>query len=140
VPQVFRRGLLKIIAFKEGRFMAMPHPRVLMIPFGAVVLVSKTGAHATVDIYSTKKAIEKLHPALASLGTVITKNDDLPSSGIYKSIGPPAVIAKKTIKVNKNHKAYMVPKAVKMASKKLVPAGDFSKPMKHGWYYWLEPA
>jgi hypothetical protein len=24
--------------------------------------------------------------------------------------------------------------------KKLVPVGDFDKPMKAGWYYWLEPA
>jgi hypothetical protein len=120
--------------------MAMPHPRVLMIPFGAVILVSKTGAHATIDIYSTKKAIEKLHPALAGLGTVITTNDDLPSTGIYKTSGPPAVIAKKSIKVHKKHKAYMVPKTVKKAAKALVPAGDFTKPMKHGWYYWLEPA
>jgi hypothetical protein len=119
--------------------MSMPHPRVLMIPFGAVILVSKTGAHATVDIYSTKKAIEKLHPALAGLGTVITTNDDLPAVGIYKSTGPPAVIAKKTINVNKKHKAYMVEKAAKKASKKLVPAPDFTKPMKHGWFYWLEP-
>jgi hypothetical protein len=140
MPQVFERDPLKISAFKEGRFMSMPHPRVLMIPFGAVVLLSKTGAHATVDIYSTKKAIEKLHPALAGLGTVISINDDLPAAGIYKSTGPPAVIAKKTIKVLKKHKAYMVEKAVKAAAKKLVPAADFSKPMKHGWYYWLEPA
>ena len=120
--------------------MAMPHPRVLMIPFGAVILVSKAGSHATIDIYSTKKAIEKLHPALVGLGTVITTNDDLSGAGIYKSTGPPAVIAKKTIKVNKKHKAYMVPKTLKAAAKKLVPAADFSKPMKHGWYYWLEPA
>lgn len=120
--------------------MAMPHPRVLMIPFGAVILVSKTGEHATLDIYSTKKAIEKLHPALATLGTVISTNDDLPAPGIYKNTGPPAVIANKTVTVNKKHKAYMVPKAVKTAEKTLVPAGDFTKPMKHGWFYWLEPA
>jgi hypothetical protein len=119
--------------------MSMPHPRVLMIPFGAVILVSKTGAHATLDIYSTKKTIEKLHPALSTLGAVIAANDDLSGLGIYKTTGPPAVIAKATIKIHKKHKAYMVEKAAKKAAKKLVPAGDFAKPMKHGWYYWLEP-
>ena len=110
-----------------------------MIPFGAVILVSKTGAHATVDIYASIKTIEKLHPALSALGTVITTNDDLTGTGFYKSTGPPAVIAKKTIKVHKKHKAYMVEKANKKALKKLVPASDFTKPMKAGYYYWLEP-
>jgi hypothetical protein len=120
--------------------MAMPHPRVLMIPFGAVILVSKSGSHSTVDIYSTKTLIEKLHPALAGLGTVITTNDDLPAAGIFKSSGPPPVIAKRSIKVHKKHKAYMVHKPTKTMSKKLVPSPDFDKPMKTGWYYWLEPA
>jgi hypothetical protein len=34
----------------------------------------------------------------------------------------------------------MVEKAAKKASKKLVPAADFTKPMTDGWFYWLEPA
>lgn len=119
--------------------MAMPHPRVFLIPFGAVVIVSNTGSHSRVDIYSTKTAIEKLHPVFVGLGTVITTNDDLPAAGIYKSAGSPPVIAKKTIKVHKQHKAFMVEKAKQKAPKKLVSASEFDKPMKTGWYYWLEP-
>jgi hypothetical protein len=112
----------------------------MFIPFGVVVMASKSGTHSKVDIYSSKTQIEKLHPALAGLGTVITTNDDLPSSGIYKSSEPPAVIARRSIKVHKKHKAYMVQKSKKKTLKKLVPVGDFDKPMKAGWYYWLEPS
>ena len=120
--------------------MAMPHPRVMMIPFGAVIFVSKAGNHYRVDIHTTKTHIEKLHPALVGLGSVIANNDDLPPSRYYTTAGPPAVIARKTIEVHKTHKAYMVEKADKKALKALVPIADFDKPVKSGWFYWLEPA
>jgi hypothetical protein len=111
----------------------------MLIPFGAVISVSKTGAHTTLNIYTTKNSIEKLHPALVGLGTVITTNDDLPMPSIYKSTGAPAVIANETVTVHKTHKAYMVEKAAKKAPKKPVPSPDFKKPLRPGWYYWLEP-
>lgn len=120
--------------------MSMPHPRTMLIPFGVVICVSRSGSHSTIDIYSAKTEIEKLHPALVGLGTVITSHDDLPPSGIYKTAGPASVIARKSIEVHKKHKAYMVEKSKKSTLKKLVPATDFDKPMKEGWFYWLEPA
>ena len=120
--------------------MSMPHPRAIFLAFGAVILVSKSGKHSTLNIFTTSKHIEKLHPALSGLGTIIATNEDLPSSGVYYNPGPPAVIAKKSIKVHKKHKAYMVQKSKKSMPKMPVPAADFEKPMKQGWYYWLEPA
>src|SRR4029077_2105227 len=119
--------------------MSMPHPRTMVIPFGAVILVSKKPKHTQVDIYTDKKQIEGLHPALVGLGAKITKNDDLPSTGIVANSGPAAVIAKRTVVVHRHERAYMVKRSTKSAKKNPVPAGDSHKPMKAGWYYWLEP-
>jgi hypothetical protein len=119
--------------------MSMPHPRTMMIPFGAVILVSKKPKHTQVDIYTDKTQIEGLHPALIGLGLKITKNDDLPSTSIVANSGPAAVIAKRTVVVHRHQRAFMVKKSTKAAKKKRVPAADFQKPMKAGWYYWLEP-
>ena len=118
--------------------MSMPHPRAFIIPFGAVITSSKIGKHTRVEIYTDKTEIEKLHPALAGLGSVITKHDDLPPSRIVANAGAAAMLARKTIFVHKKHNAFMVKKGT-TAAKTAVPAADHEKPLKIGWYYWLEP-
>ena len=43
--------------------MAMPHPSVLMLPFGCVICQRETGQGRSVDIYLNKADIENQHPA-----------------------------------------------------------------------------
>jgi hypothetical protein len=123
--------------------MAMPHPRVMMIPFGCVIILQqnkKTAiSKATMEIYTDPADIDGLHAELNGLGKPITdiKNDDLPPTYTYVNNKIPAVIANKTIKIVHKHTAYKV-ENVSGAKKSIVKGLEFQNPMLANHFYWLE--
>jgi hypothetical protein len=124
--------------------MAMPpHPRVMMIPFGCVIILQQNKKSATskasMEIYTDATDIDGLHAELKGLGKIITdvKNDDLPPGQTYINNSIPAVIANKTIKIKHTHTAYKVENK-SGATKSIVKAAEFKKPMLANYFYWLE--
>jgi hypothetical protein len=123
--------------------MAMPHPRVMMIPFGCVIILQqnkKTAlAKASMEIYTDPVDIDGLHAELNGRGAIITApvNDDLPPNHTYTNTKIPAVIAHKTIKIVHKHTAYKVEN--KPGTKKSIVKGkEFQNPMLGNYFYWIE--
>lgn len=118
--------------------MSMPHPRVLMIPFGAVIAIKQNRSRTWVDIHTGASKIDGLHKALKGRGAIIALHDDLPLSDTYVSNGHPAVIAAATLTMKHSHTAWKLHDA-KGATIEIVSAKEFQKPMKPNYFYWLEP-
>jgi hypothetical protein len=119
--------------------MSMPHPRVLMIPFGAVIKIKQNRSRTWVDIYTGASKIDGLHKALKGLGAIIAPNDDLPLSDTYLNYGHPSVIAAASVALKRIHIARKL-HDVKGAKIAPVSAAEFQKPMQRDYFYWLEPA
>jgi hypothetical protein len=123
--------------------MAMPRPRVLMLPFGCVIILTQNKltaiSKASMEIYTDPTDIDGLHAELYGRGNIITnaKNDDLDPGQTYVSKKIPAVIANATITVKNTHTAYKVENTLG-AKKTTVKGLEFQKPMLAGYFYWLE--
>lgn len=119
--------------------MSMPHPRVLMIPFGAVIAIKQNRSRTWVDIHTGATMIDGLHTALKGRGAIIAPHDDLPLSDTYVSNGHPGVIAAATITMKRLHTAWKLHDAKGAKIEPVLPV-EFQKPMKPDYFYWLEPA
>jgi hypothetical protein len=119
--------------------MSMPHPRVLMIPFGAVIAIKQNRSRTWVDLYTGASKIDGLHPALKGHGAIIAPNDDLPVTSTYINNGHPSVIAAATVTLKNSFVAYKLHN-VKGATIATVKAAEFQQPMHRNHFYWLEPA
>ena len=119
--------------------MSMPHPRVLMIPFGAVIAIKQNKSRTWVDIHTGASKIDGLHKALKGRGAIIALHDDLPASDTYVSNGHPSVISAATITLKHLHTAWKLHN-VKGAKIEAVSPAEFKKPMQANYLYWLEPA
>ena len=119
--------------------MSMPHPRVFMIPFGALIAIKQNKSRAWVDIYTGASEIDSLHPALKGRGAIIAPSDDLTKADTYVNTGHPAVIAAAAITMKRLHAAYKL-ENVSGATIATVKASEFRQPMEPNYFYWLEPA
>jgi len=129
--------------------MSMPHPRVLMIPWGCVIIMHTTRsrkrtrrrAATWVEIF-LKSEIGTLlpdSPGLSEIATIIDTWDDLPSSDWAPGINPPAVIANSSAPLTSVWRARRLNALSKAATPKDVGATEYTKSMRPDHYYYIVP-
>jgi hypothetical protein len=120
--------------------MSMPHPRVLMIPFGCVIQLVVVRSVATVKIYTDIKSLASTYPGLKPYATIIPNEDDLPSGSYYANTKPPPVFAQDSLRIIQPWVAMKLSTASGAVAQKLTDPDEFQAPMLENYLYFLAPA
>ncbi len=118
--------------------MSMPHPRVMMAPFGCAVVLNMTRSGATLSIYTDISALVSKYPGLGSFAASLPNYEDLPQNDYETTGDPPAVMAQSTVTVHKTWTAYKLAPGAENTPHALTRA-ELQSSIVPGFLYFLGP-